>query len=346
MDSDREHLIAKLQETEDYVVCMLIKSSAREASTAAAAPKCILYAANARLNRPHRNLMLMLLLILLLLGLKEEVSPGCIFTLTACTLGLGPGCIFTLTAISKWECSSYGRALALHARGTGNIICVVGGRGKRKDTISLKEVVFTKADESPSKAAHVITSDTESECDNQEPLPPISKLLRAEPNGTSNDVIYIADLTLATTVPKKTKQAIDKVSSVNVTKKKTRTKSPFVPGPCLDKKVASKSISSDQITICPWQLLLTLMEEVKGLKDQIKTPSNNSSYVSQSGSFKSAKGKQKTWFRPCKQCGFRNHLPEECYMKPKCSTCGSTDHLTKEHPEQAVVKKILAKLKV
>ncbi|GJS30260.1 hypothetical protein Tco_0490880 [Tanacetum coccineum] len=48
-------------------------------------------------------------------------SPGCIFTLTACTLGLGPGCIFTLTAIAKWECSSYGKALALHARGTGSL---------------------------------------------------------------------------------------------------------------------------------------------------------------------------------------------------------------------------------
>ncbi|GJW72402.1 putative reverse transcriptase domain-containing protein [Tanacetum coccineum] len=30
-----------------------------------------------------------------------------------------PGCIFTLTAMAKWECSSYGRALALHVRGTG-----------------------------------------------------------------------------------------------------------------------------------------------------------------------------------------------------------------------------------
>nr|GEV70885.1 hypothetical protein [Tanacetum cinerariifolium] len=49
----------------------------------------------------------------------KRTSPGCIFTLTACTLGLGPGCIFTLTAIAKWECSSYGRALALHMRGTG-----------------------------------------------------------------------------------------------------------------------------------------------------------------------------------------------------------------------------------
>ncbi|GKC07008.1 hypothetical protein Tco_0998618 [Tanacetum coccineum] len=42
-----------------------------------------------------------------------------IIMLAVCTLGLGPGCIFTLTAIAKWECSSYGRALALHARGTG-----------------------------------------------------------------------------------------------------------------------------------------------------------------------------------------------------------------------------------
>nr|GEZ60817.1 delta-1-pyrroline-5-carboxylate synthase-like [Tanacetum cinerariifolium] len=37
---------------------------------------------------------------------------------TAEYISLGPGCIFTLTAIAKWECSSYGRALALHARGT------------------------------------------------------------------------------------------------------------------------------------------------------------------------------------------------------------------------------------
>nr|GEW26282.1 CCR4-Not transcription complex subunit 1 isoform X2 [Tanacetum cinerariifolium] len=42
-----------------------------------------------------------------------------IIMLAVYTLGLGPDCIFTLTAIAKWECSSYGRALALHARGTG-----------------------------------------------------------------------------------------------------------------------------------------------------------------------------------------------------------------------------------
>nr|GEX53058.1 nuclear pore complex protein NUP1-like [Tanacetum cinerariifolium] len=35
-----------------------------------------------------------------------------IIMLAVCTFGLGPGCIFTLTVIAKWECSSYGRALA------------------------------------------------------------------------------------------------------------------------------------------------------------------------------------------------------------------------------------------
>ncbi|GJW06245.1 hypothetical protein Tco_1568668 [Tanacetum coccineum] len=53
--------------------------------------------------------------------------------LAVCTLGLGPGCIFTLTAIAKWECSSYGRALALYARDK-----------KRKRIEILKEVFVTK----------------------------------------------------------------------------------------------------------------------------------------------------------------------------------------------------------
>nr|GEV23010.1 reverse transcriptase domain-containing protein [Tanacetum cinerariifolium] len=41
-----------------------------------------------------------------------------IIMLAVCTLGLDHGCIFTLTVIAKWECSSYGKALALNARGT------------------------------------------------------------------------------------------------------------------------------------------------------------------------------------------------------------------------------------
>ncbi|GJY75653.1 retrovirus-related pol polyprotein from transposon TNT 1-94, partial [Tanacetum coccineum] len=169
----------------------------------------------------------------------------------------------------------------------GNIVRALSGRGKRKETISSKEVVFTKADESPSETAPEITSDSESECDVQEPLPPLPKLSKAEPIGTSAD----------------------------------------------------KANSSTE------QLLLTLMEEVKELKEQIKTPSDSYASISQTGSSKSIKGKQKTSFGPCIYYEFRNHLLEDCYMKPKCSTCGSTDHITKEHPEQAVVKKTLANLK-
>nr|GFB62078.1 hypothetical protein [Tanacetum cinerariifolium] len=85
------------------------------------------------------------------------------------------------------------------------------------------------------------------------------------------------------------------------------------------------------------------MVEVKGLKRQIEIPAGTPSSSSQSSSSKASK--QKTWFRPCKHCGFRNHLYDDCYSKPKCSPCGSGNHLTKEHLEHAAVKKTLSKLK-
>ncbi|GJY22237.1 hypothetical protein Tco_0394803, partial [Tanacetum coccineum] len=47
----------------------------------------------------------------------------------------------------------------------GNIVPALGGRGKRKETISSKEVVFTKADGSSSETILEITFDSESECD-------------------------------------------------------------------------------------------------------------------------------------------------------------------------------------
>ncbi|GKA09277.1 ubiquitin carboxyl-terminal hydrolase 14, partial [Tanacetum coccineum] len=88
------------------------KSSAGEASTtAAAAPKDLML--------PVVISYVNVAIDTTAIGFKKEVSHVCIFTLTACTLGLGLGCIFTMTAIAKWECSSYGRALTLHARGMG-----------------------------------------------------------------------------------------------------------------------------------------------------------------------------------------------------------------------------------
>ncbi|GJZ03908.1 hypothetical protein Tco_0537183 [Tanacetum coccineum] len=41
----------------------------------------------------------------------------------------------------------------------------------------------------------------------------------------------------------------------------------------------------------------------------------------------------------------KNHLSDDCYSKPKCSTYGSFSHTTKEHTEQTIVRKSLNKLK-
>ncbi|GJY14861.1 retrovirus-related pol polyprotein from transposon TNT 1-94 [Tanacetum coccineum] len=181
---------------------------------------------------------------------------------------------------------------------------------------TLDQLLNEQVTESTSKTVPKITNDFESECDNLEPLPPLLKLIGAEPIGTSADVP-------------------DKRSAVKAPKKRAQTVLPSVPDPIPIKKA---DLSTEQ-------LLLTLIEEVKGLEEQIKTPLDNSTSVSQTWSSKSVKGKQKTWFGPYKHYGFRNHLLEDCFIKPKCSTCGSTDHLTKEHLEQAAIKKTLAKLK-
>ncbi|GJV99193.1 hypothetical protein Tco_1554445 [Tanacetum coccineum] len=143
------------------------------------------------------------------------------------------------------------------------------------------------------------------------------------------------ELTLNTLVPKMTKPTYDKVSPLRTIKKKTETKSPTVFVPQLKKKA----------DLSAKQLLLTLMDEVKSLKEQIKVPSYNSPSLLQTRSLESSKGKQTTWFGICKHCGFKNDLDKDCYLKPKCSTCGSTDHLTKEHLEQFAINKTLIKLK-
>ncbi|GKE33612.1 retrovirus-related pol polyprotein from transposon TNT 1-94, partial [Tanacetum coccineum] len=215
-----------------------------------------------------------------------------------------------------------------------NIVKALGGKGRRKEKISFKEAVFTKADESSSMLAPEITSNSESECDSQEPLPPLPRLIRAAPSGTSESLISLsdltlnmADLTLDTPHPNKT-IPLAKVSPTYVTKKKTE-KSLAGPKPCSDLKADSSTE----------KLLLTLMEEVKGLKRQIKIPLGTPSSSIQPSSSKASK--QKTWFGSCKHCGFRNHLSDDCYSKPMCLTCGSTDHLTKEHLEHDAVKKTL-----
>ncbi|GJR53913.1 retrovirus-related pol polyprotein from transposon TNT 1-94 [Tanacetum coccineum] len=149
-----------------------------------------------------------------------------------------------------------------------NIVKALGRKGRRKEKISSKEVVFTKADKSSSTLVPEITSDSESECDSQETLPPLPKLIGEAPSGTSESLIYLsyltlnmADLSLDTPNLKKTRPSVN-VSLTYVIKKITE-KSPTGPKPCSDKKTDSSTK----------QLLLTLIEEVKGLKRQIEIPS-------------------------------------------------------------------------
>ncbi|GJT34462.1 hypothetical protein Tco_0924881 [Tanacetum coccineum] len=195
--------------------------------------------------------------------------------------------------IEKWTSSKVTLDQLLTKQVLGNIVHALGGRGKKKDTISSKEVLFSKATEFHlriSLRSPLTLSLNHYKCD---------KATRAKEFGVSN---------LETSaVSEEIKKVPTKRSAIKVPKKKAQTVSPSAPDPIPVKKVDSSTE----------QLLLTLMVEVKGLKEQIKIPSDTSPSVSQSGSSKSAKGKQKTWFRPCKHCGFRNYLSKDCYMKPK-----------------------------
>ncbi|GJS01069.1 retrovirus-related pol polyprotein from transposon TNT 1-94 [Tanacetum coccineum] len=214
--------------------------------------------------------------------------------------------------IEKWTTCRFTLDQLLIDYVPGNIVKGIGGNGKRKEKGSSKEIIFTKSDVSTSETIFVLPSDLESDDNTQRPMSSLPKLIGAEPSGVTKCLTII-----------KPKQPTNNVVPLTV---KLRTETKPTPDSSTEK------------------LLLTLMKEVKGLKEQIQTHSETSTPTSQSQSSKSAKGKDKIWYGPCKYCGLKNHLSEDCYEKPKCSTCGSSDHLTKEHPEQVVVKRTLAKL--
>ncbi|GKB99729.1 retrovirus-related pol polyprotein from transposon TNT 1-94, partial [Tanacetum coccineum] len=159
--------------------------------------------------------------------------------------------------IEKWTSSKVTLDQLLTEQVPGNIVRALGGRGKKKDTISSKEVLFSKATESPSETILKISSNSESECDNLELFPPLPKLTRVEPIGTSADVLTLSDLTLTPVVFEELKKFPDKKSAIKALKKKTQTMSPSVLYPIPFKKANSSTE----------QLLLTLMEEVKGDTD-------------------------------------------------------------------------------
>ncbi|GJU79645.1 hypothetical protein Tco_1282010 [Tanacetum coccineum] len=172
----------------------------------------------------------------------------------------------------------------------GNIVHALGGRGKKKDTISLKEVMFAKAAESLSETAPEATSDSKSEDDFQVP---------------------------------------DNESTKSVKKKELVKSSPVSPS-VFDPNTTKKADPSTK------QLLISLIEEVKGIKEQIKPSSDNSPIVSQTRSSKSAKGKQKSWFRPCKHSKLKaqsfkssNSRKAPLIPKPFPSYSGCSRHMTR-----------------
>ncbi|GJY09383.1 retrovirus-related pol polyprotein from transposon TNT 1-94 [Tanacetum coccineum] len=177
----------------------------------------------------------------------------------------------------------------------GNIVKALRGKGRRKENNPSKEVLFTKADVSTSESAPMITSDSENDSDIQEPLPPLPKLTGADPFGASKSLISLSDLTTnmadltLNTASKEIKKSSNKVSQTYVIKKRTESKHLAVQNSCPDKN----ALPSTE------QLLLTLMEEVKGIKKQILIPSNTSSSVSQACSSKTPKQKV---------CGCSRHM--------------------------------------
>nr|GEZ24928.1 hypothetical protein [Tanacetum cinerariifolium] len=161
-------------------------------------------------------------------------------------------------------CSTFTLDQLLSEQVPSNIVKDLGGKGKRKEKISLKEAIFTKADESSSVPIPDITSDSESECETQEPLSPLPMLIGAKLADTSNCLISLAnltlnmaDLTLNTSITKKTKPTSDKVSPSYAIRKKTKTKPHVIPVHLPEKKTDS---STELI-------LMTLMKEFKSIKE-------------------------------------------------------------------------------
>ncbi|GKD88270.1 retrovirus-related pol polyprotein from transposon TNT 1-94 [Tanacetum coccineum] len=133
----------------------------------------------------------------------------------------------------------------------------------------------------------MIISDSEDDSDIQEPLSPLPKLTGADPSSASESLISLCDLTAnmadltLNTASKEIKKSSNKVSQTYVIKKRTESKHPAVQNSCPDKNALPSTK----------QLLLTLMEEVKGIKKQIMIPSDTSSSVSQACSSKTPKQK-------------------------------------------------------
>nr|GEW88616.1 hypothetical protein [Tanacetum cinerariifolium] len=181
-----------------------------------------------------------------LCNLKNNVSINCSFQNEVIRVNLENESlkdeIFDLKkVIDKWTCSKVTLDQLLSKQIPGNIVKALEGKGKRKENNSPKEVIFTKVDVSTSESTPMITTDSEDDCDNQVPLPPLPKLTGVEPSGALKSLISLSDLITnmvdltLNTASKKVKNSSDKMSQTYVIKKKTKPRHPTAHNSCFDK---------------------------------------------------------------------------------------------------------------
>ncbi|GKA38149.1 hypothetical protein Tco_0730700 [Tanacetum coccineum] len=176
-----------------------------------------------------------------------------------------------------------------------------------------------------------------------EPLPPLPKLIRAAPAGTSKSLISLADLTLNmadltlnTSVPKKTKPSSVIVSPAYVIKKRNENKPPAVPESYSDKKADSSTK----------QLLLTLMEECSTCGSTYHLTKEHLDHVVVKKTLIRLKAQSPLNptprrapmipkpFKECKYCGFNDHHSDKREYYPRCEVCGSVVHELADSPKK------------
>nr|GEX80994.1 hypothetical protein [Tanacetum cinerariifolium] len=175
------------------------------------------------------------------------------------------------------------------------------------DLYYVKDQRKNLADESSSMSIPEITSDSESECETQEPLLPLPKLIETKPTSVN-------------------------VSPTYVIKKRTENKPPVV----FESYSCKKAYSSTE------QLLLTLMEEIKGLKsftDHLTKEHLEHDVVKKMLIKLKAQSPKKASmipksFKECKYCRFNDHHSENYEYYPRCEVCGSVAHEPADYPKK------------
>nr|GEX34577.1 putative ribonuclease H-like domain-containing protein [Tanacetum cinerariifolium] len=177
------------------------------------------------------------------------------------------------------------------------------------DLYYVKDQRKNLADESSSMSIPEITSDSESECETQEPLLPLPKLIETKPTSVN-------------------------VSPTYVIKKRTENKPPVV----FESYSCKKAYSSTE------QLLLTLMEEIKGLKsftDHLTKEHLEHDVVKKMLIKLKAQSPKKASmipksFKECKYCRFNDHHSENYEYYPRCEVCGSVAHEPADYPKKKI----------